>query len=564
MAGGADARLAVAPDGWRPAGLWRPALRRRLGRSARQRSAYSWRRRSLGAVLPGSRRALTAVARPDARHQRADGHRRGRGDGARRLARSRQRRVPVCRRAVAGGADAGARTAGHPRADRPLAPRGAGHARRRRSDRGGRRDRAWRARDRRPARREVAVDGVVVGRPQRRQRGADHRRIAAGRQGRRATRCSPARSTAAARSKCGSRASAATPRSRTSSIWSKRRSRAARPVQSFVDRFARIYTPAVIALAVGGRARAAAGRRAPSASTWLYRALVLLVIACPCALVISTPVSIVAALSAAARQGVLIKGGALSRAAGDGPRIVAFDKTGTLTSASRLSVTDVVPVGVRRPATNCSGSPQRSKRGPSTRLRAAIVAHGRRRWRSTCRPPSAFHGRCRAAAPRRSLAAAACSVGNAALFDERARIAVARASSTTRVADARDRTLVFVAVDGMVLGAIAVADTAAPDRRAKRSSCCATHGIERVVMLTGDHRDDRGAVAAARRRRRIPRAGCCPNRSTRRSRRCARARAGGDGRRRRQRCASAGRGGCRDRHGRGRHPTSRSKPPMSR
>jgi Cd2+/Zn2+-exporting ATPase len=114
------------------------------------------------------------------------------------------------------------------------------------------------------------------------------------------------------------------------------------PVQSFVDRFARIYTPSIVGLAAvvamvpplvaGGDAR-----------EWLYRALTLLVIACPCALVISTPVSFVAALSAAARNGVLVKGGAfLERLAGAG--VVAFDKTGTLTTG-RLAIDAVIAAG---------------------------------------------------------------------------------------------------------------------------------------------------------------------------------------------------------------------------
>ncbi|MES3009748.1 MAG: heavy metal translocating P-type ATPase [Pseudomonadota bacterium] len=101
------------------------------------------------------------------------------------------------------------------------------------------------------------------------------------------------------------------------------------PTQRFVDRFAAIYTPAVFATAVA----VAVLMPILTSLTWLeaaYKALVLLVIACPCALVISTPVTVVSGLSAAARRGILIKGGTYL----EGARLlkaVALDKTGTIT-----------------------------------------------------------------------------------------------------------------------------------------------------------------------------------------------------------------------------------------
>ncbi|MFT4192818.1 MAG: heavy metal translocating P-type ATPase [Comamonas sp.] len=102
------------------------------------------------------------------------------------------------------------------------------------------------------------------------------------------------------------------------------------PTQRWVDRFARAYTPAVFAVAL------AAAVLPPLLLGWpwpqaLYQALVLLVIACPCALVIATPVSVVSGLTAAARRGLLIKGGGPLERLRD-VRAVAFDKTGTLTA----------------------------------------------------------------------------------------------------------------------------------------------------------------------------------------------------------------------------------------
>jgi Cd2+/Zn2+-exporting ATPase len=258
------------------------------------------------------------------------------------------------------------------------------------------------------------------------------------------------------------------------------------PVQSFVDRFARIYTPAVIALAVLVAAVPPLAFGA-DAATWLYRSLVLLVISCPCALVISTPVSIVSALSAAARNGVLIKGGAhLERLAA--VRAVAFDKTGTLTRGEPV-VADVIAVGSASPLDVLRFAAAAETRSEH-HIARAIGAQARLAGIDV--PDAGGFMSVPGMGVEAHVGGRAVVVGNQALMQSRGVAAMPGDGSMS----GDGHTVVFVAVDGVLLGAIAIADPVR-ETAAETLDLLRSHGIRHVAMLTGDHPDSARVVADA-------------------------------------------------------------------
>ena len=259
------------------------------------------------------------------------------------------------------------------------------------------------------------------------------------------------------------------------------------PSQRFVDRFARVYTPAVVGsalliavlpplLAVG------------TWDTWIYRALAMLVVACPCALVISTPVSIVSGLAGAARTGVLIKGGAHLENAGR-VTVVAFDKTGTLTRGEP-AVTDVVPFAGRR-ANELLDLALGVERHSEHPLARAILAEGGKRRLEP--PPSTDFEALVGRGARATVGDDVVFVGNERLADD-----LGVASPTTAAAlrrfEGEGKTAVLVATRGEALGVIAIADQVRPEARDALSDLRRA-GVRRTLMLTGDNAGTARAVA---------------------------------------------------------------------
>ena len=259
------------------------------------------------------------------------------------------------------------------------------------------------------------------------------------------------------------------------------------PMEQWVDGFARVYTPVVMGLAILVLVLPPL-LNLGTWSAWLYRALVLLVIACPCALVISTPVSIVSGLASAARHGVLIKGGAFLEAPAH-LKAIAFDKTGTLTRGV-LQVERVVPLhGGSEPAVlQMAVSLEAQTDHPVAR---AILAHAKDQGLQPL-PVTEFEivpgkgARGREGAQR-------IWAGSPRWAEELGHGSPALQDALRQVSET-GATVILVGNEAGTQGLIALADGVRAEsaevlRRLKEA------GVQHLVMLTGDHRAAADRVA---------------------------------------------------------------------
>ncbi len=256
------------------------------------------------------------------------------------------------------------------------------------------------------------------------------------------------------------------------------------PTQRFVDRFAAIYTPAVfvIALAVALLGPWLLGW------TWLdavYKALVLLVIACPCALVISTPVTIVSGLAAAARRGILIKGGIYLEDARK-LKAIALDKTGTITEGKpKLVAWEVLGEGTDAATAEHIAA---VLAGHSDHPVSRAIAAGLAPKSVEAKDFKAIAGR----GVQADIGGTVYVLGNHRLIEERGQCSPAL-EATLRTHEEAGRTVSVLACDAGLVALFAVADTIKASSREAVASLKAL-GIT-PVMLTGDNQATATAIA---------------------------------------------------------------------
>lgn len=268
------------------------------------------------------------------------------------------------------------------------------------------------------------------------------------------------------------------------------------PAERFVDRFAHWYTPAVVfaALLVATIPPLAFGQPLidPASPTrgWLYRALALLIIACPCALVISTPVTVVSALASLARRGVLVKGGVFLDLLAQ-VRVFALDKTGTLTRGEPIVVQTRTPVCLPG-QTSCeacddllalAAAVERRSEHPLAR---AILAEAQARALVHRYAPAEAVQSLAGRGVQGALGEATVLVGSHALFHANG-MDCRGLHDQIEAAEANGLTVLLVGRDGHLQGFIGVADAMRDSSRAALQALKAIDPTVRIVMLTGDN-----------------------------------------------------------------------------
>ena len=260
------------------------------------------------------------------------------------------------------------------------------------------------------------------------------------------------------------------------------------PTQRFIERFSTWWTPGAMIVAL------LVIVVPPFALGWdwwtsVYRGLAVLLIACPCALVISVPAAMASGLSAGARRGLLIKGGAALEAIG-AARTVAFDKTGTLT-AGKPRVTEVVPAEGRT-VKEVLGLAAAVEQGSSHPLAKAILAEVSARGLTV--PPAAGQMAIPGKAVLATVAGRQISVGSPRHAQEAGLALGAFEADLVRL-EGEGKTVVVALADGALLGLIALRDEPRADAVAGIAALTAL-GV-RSVMLTGDNRRTGEAIAGS-------------------------------------------------------------------
>ncbi len=258
--------------------------------------------------------------------------------------------------------------------------------------------------------------------------------------------------------------------------------------EAFIDRFAKVYTPIIIFIAIlvaiipplafGG-----------NWSVWIYQGLAVLVVGCPCALVISTPVSIVTALGTAARNGILIKGGIHLEEAGR-IKAIAFDKTGTLTKG-KPEVTNVwISEGVdEAKSLEIISSLEQNSKHP---LAVAVVKYAEDKIGQSKVEVTDFES-ITGKGIVGTIEETIYYVGSEAYIKQVSSLSV-EAEETIQQMKREAKTVVILATKERVLGLMALADSV---REESKSLIKSLHklGVQETILLTGDHEASANVIA---------------------------------------------------------------------